>query len=551
MSSTDKKIYLFTDGACSGNPGPGGYGVILRCGDHEKEMSGGFADTTNNRMELLAVIVGLEAIKIDNAEVEVWSDSSYVVNAITKGWLENWVKTDFAKKANPDLWKRFLPVYRKHRVTFHWLKGHAGHPENERCDALAVAAYQKFVAGGTCDAAAKGCPFDEYIDRHGTYSIKYDKLKELFGRDDLTSLWIADMDFKSPQCVHDAICDYLSTGSYGYSVEPCELFEAVRDWLGKEHGWKIDHDWFCFIPGIVRGIAYAVNFFTEKGDKIVVQSPVYYPFTNVPEGNGRVVLRNPLKGNEMDFDNLEKLLTENDPVKMLILCNPHNPGGFIWTKEQLAKLAHICKKHNVIVISDEIHSDLYLWGNGHIPFATVSEEAASCSITFGAPSKTFNIPGFATSYCLVPNETLRVPFYKWLTANEFNVPTIIPSLAAITAYRNCKGWRDSALRYIESNIIYLEEKFAAFKDPDGVQWIKPVRPEASFLVWLDCRHLLAHLAGKAEDKLTLKDQPLLVDYFVNTLRLALNDGTMFGPEGVGYMRMNVACPRKLLEFPLK
>ena len=145
MPTLEKTIHLYSDGACSGNPGPGGYGVVLRCGDYEKELSEGFAETTNNRMELLAVIVGLEAIKRANAQVEVWSDSSYVVNAVTKGWLDKWILTDFAKKANVDLWKRFLAVYEKHQVTFHWLKGHAGHPDNERCDALAVAAYQKFL----------------------------------------------------------------------------------------------------------------------------------------------------------------------------------------------------------------------------------------------------------------------------------------------------------------------------------------------------------------------------------------------------------------------
>ena len=389
--------------------------------------------------------------------------------------------------------------------------------------------------------------FDEIIDRKNTHAFKYDALQRVFGRSDILPLWVADMEFRSPQCITDALKGVLEQGVYGYSSEPAELFDSIHDWILAEHGWDVRKEWYTYVGGIVRGIAYAVQFFTKPGDKIIVQSPVYHPFTLVPEGNGRTVLRNPLKGRDMDFENLEQLLAGPD-VKMMILCNPHNPGGYAWSRETLQRVAALCAKRNGIVISDEIHYDLYLWGGKHIPFATVSEEAARCSITFGAPSKTFNIPGLASSYCLIPNAEIREPFYRWLGANEFNDPGIISSLAAIAAFRHGRQWRDAAVKYIEQNILYIERKCAGFTDGQGRELIVPVRPEASYLVWLDCRRLLARLAGKSVEELRLEDQKLLVDYFVNKLRLGLNSGVMFGREGLGYMRLNVACPRKLLDF---
>lgn len=389
--------------------------------------------------------------------------------------------------------------------------------------------------------------FDEIIDRKNTHAFKYDALQRVFGRSDILPLWVADMEFRSPQCITDALKGVLEQGVYGYSSEPAELFDSIHDWILAEHGWDVRKEWYTYVGGIVRGIAYAVQFFTKPGDKIIVQSPVYHPFTLVPEGNGRTVLRNPLKGRDMDFENLEQLLAESG-VKMMILCNPHNPGGYAWSRETLQRVVALCAERNVIVISDEIHCDLYLWGGKHIPFATVSSEAARCSITFGAPSKTFNIPGLASSYCLIPNAEIREPFYRWLGANEFNDPGIISSLAAIAAFRHGRQWRDAAVKYIEQNILYIERKCAGFTDGDGRQLIVPVRPDASYLVWLDCRRLLASLAGKGVDELQPEDQKLLEDYFVNRLRLGLNSGVMFGREGLGYMRLNVACPRKLLEF---
>lgn len=389
--------------------------------------------------------------------------------------------------------------------------------------------------------------FDEIIDRRNTYSVKYDALKELFGRDDITPLWVADMEFRSPKCIRDVLEKYVQSGVYGYNSEPPQMKPTIARWMLQEHGWKVECDWISFIPGIVRGIGLAVNFFTKPGDKVVVQSPVYHPFTNVPLGNGRRVLRNPLKEGKMDLDGLDSLLSSEGPVKMMILCSPHNPGGYLWSREDLTQLAEICHRHGTLVISDEIHADLNLWGNRNISFASVSDKAAGNSITFGAPSKTFNIPGFASSFSIIPNPELAKPFYAWLSANELNSPSIFASMGMITAYTEGKPWRDAAVRYIENNILYLEQKFAAFR-ADGVQLINPVRPQSSYLVWLDCRNLLRRLAGR--DGLKPEDQPLLVDYFVNKVRIGLNDGTMFGPEGLGFMRINAGCPRSMLGFGL-
>jgi cystathionine beta-lyase len=255
----------------------------------------------------------------------------------------------------------------------------------------------------------------------------------------------------------------------------------------------------------------------------------------VPESLNREVVYNPLKRNEdgsysMDFDNLAQVV--DDKCRMLVLSNPHNPAGILWDKETLRKLADFCSARNIIVISDEIHCDMALWGKRHIPFATVSEAAKQCSITFGAPSKTFNIAGVVSSYSIIPNEQLRTRYYNWLVANELNEPTLFSPIATIAAFRKGEAWRKEMLHYVERNIEYLID-YCQKNLPE----IKPLRPDASFLVWLDCRDL----------KLGHDD---LVKLFVDEAKLALNDGAMFGEGGEGFMRLNVATPRALLEQAL-
>ncbi len=377
--------------------------------------------------------------------------------------------------------------------------------------------------------------FNKIIDRSGSGDLKHEVLEERYGRADLLPLWVADMDFETPHFITDALRRRLDHSLFGYTVEPEELWPTVMKWIKDHHQWDVKREWLSYIPGIVKGIGMVVNVFTKSDEKVIIQPPVYHPFRLTPEGNGREVVYNPLKENEdgsysMDFDNLAEVA--DDKCKVLILSNPHNPAGITWSKETLAKLADFCYDHNILVISDEIHCDMALWGNKHVPFATASEKAAQCSITFGAPSKTFNIAGIVSSYSIVPNDEIRKKFYSWLTANELNEAPLFSPIATIAAFKNGEEWRQEMLKYIESNIIFVENYCKEF-----LPEIKPLRPEASFLVWLDCRGL--HL-----------NHEQLVDLFVNKAHLALNDGEMFGKGGEGFMRMNVGTPRSILKKAL-
>ena len=373
--------------------------------------------------------------------------------------------------------------------------------------------------------------FDCVIDRHGSGAMKLDNLECMFGKTDLLPMWIADMDFAVCPEITDALKKRMEHPIFGYSAPSQGYWQSIIDWLDKRHNFKVSREELSYIPGVVKGIAFTVNFFTSPGDKIVIQPPVYHPFKMVIEGNDRIVLNNPLihsdNGYSMDFDHLERLFAEEHP-RMMILCNPHNPGGIQWDSETLSKLASLCRKHNVIVISDEIHGDLMLYGQRHIPFASVSEDAAMVSISLGAPSKTFNIPGLVSSWMVVKNPELRKPFYHWLESNEFNEPTFVATIGTEAAYRNGENWLDQMLAYVEGNIAAVEEYIA-----EKLPMLKPMRPQASFLIWLDCSSL----------KMSQKE---LVDLFVNKAKLALNDGTMFGKEGEGYMRLNVAAPRSVV-----
>ena len=373
--------------------------------------------------------------------------------------------------------------------------------------------------------------FDEIINRRGTGAIKTDALQERYGRSDLTALWVADMDFATPPFIIDALNERMKHPVFGYTAVPDDYVPCIADWIESHHGWKVNHEWIQYIPGIVKGIGMVLNVFTQPGDSIIIQPPVYHPFRIVPEGNHRRIVYNPLIENpdgsySMDFDNLAKVA--DDTCKVLILSNPHNPAGIVWDADTLRRLAHFCSQHGILVISDEIHCDMALFGHRHTPFASVSPEAEQCSITFGAPSKTFNIAGIVSSYSIVPNDELRQRFYSWLEVNELNEPTIFSPIATVAAFRQGEEWRRQMLSYIEGNVLAVEQ-FCARHMPQ----IKPLRPQASFLVWLDCRALnLTH------DR--------LIDLFVNRAHLALNDGAMFGKEGDGFMRLNVGMPRNLL-----
>ena len=378
--------------------------------------------------------------------------------------------------------------------------------------------------------------FDEIIDRSGSGDLKHEALLPRWGRNDLLPLWVADMDFATPDFVVDALKARLSHPIFGYTIEPADYRPTIIDWNESHHGWKIKPEWISFIPGIVKGIGFVVNVFTKPGEKVIIQPPVYHPFRMTPEDNGREVVFNPLRLREdgyydMDFDNLSEVC--DDKCRVLILSNPHNPAGVCWSKETLQCLADFCYEHNIIVISDEIHSDMALFGNRHVPFASVSERAADISITFAAPTKTFNMAGIVSSYAVISNDDLRQRFYGWLKANELDEPTIFAPIATIAAYQKGEEWRKQMLAYVEDNVRFVEDYCR-----ERIPGIRPLRPQASFLVWLNCRGLeLSH------DK--------LLDLFIDKAHLALNDGEMFGPGGEGFMRLNVGTPRSVLRQALE
>ncbi len=383
--------------------------------------------------------------------------------------------------------------------------------------------------------------FDKIVDRTGTGDIKHAGLKETFGRDDLIPMWIADMEWETPQFITDALRTRLDHSLFGYTEIPRDYWSVVAGWIHDRHQWDVEEEWLCYIPGIVKGIGLAIRALLEKGDKVIVQPPIYHPFYLVPQTIGHEVVWNPLKevrdgrgaltGYDMDFDNLEQVC--DGQCRMLVLANPHNPAGITWPVETLRRLAHFAVTHNLIVISDEIHCDMALFGNKHHPFASVSDEAARCSITFSAPSKTFNMSGIVSSWAVVPDGELRKRFFGWLEACELNSPHLFAPIATAAALRQGDPWRRRMIEYLEGNVDFVTDYFR-----QHIPGIVPVRPQASFLVWLDCRGLGL-------------DHGQLTDLFINKARLALNDGEMFGKkEGHGFMRMNVGCPRSLVQKAL-
>lgn len=378
--------------------------------------------------------------------------------------------------------------------------------------------------------------FDKIIDRRGSGAIKCDGLEQWYGNSELLPMWVADMDFATPDFIVDALKARLEHPIFGYTMEPERYRKAIISWIASHHNWQIESDWICYIPGIVKGIAMAMVSLLKAGDKVIIQPPVYHPFRNVATHNGFEVVENPLRRTEsgsyeIDFENLEAVADSR--CKMLILANPHNPVGILWSRETLVRLADFCLSRGIIVISDEIHCDMALWGKKHIPFASVSDKAAECSITFGAPSKTFNIAGIVTSYAIVPNESLREKFFGWMGGNELNQPDIFAPIATVAAFENGEPWRVQMLKYVEENIEFTIDFCRKY-----IPQITPIRPDASFLVWLDCRELnLSHTE--------------LVELFENRAKLALNSGAIFGTQGEGFMRLNVGTPRSVLEQALQ
>ena len=376
--------------------------------------------------------------------------------------------------------------------------------------------------------------FDEVIDRTGTAAVKIDGMKEVWGRTDLLPLWVADMDFATPPFILDAIRRRCEHPILGYTEKPESYYQAIIGWVKRRYGMEVSKEQLNYVPGIVAGLGMALNCFTAPGDKVMIMPPVYHPFAWLVQRNGRRLVECPLNLENgkyrMDLDLFRRSIKG---VRVLILCNPHNPGGVVWTREELETLADVCAEDNVIVFSDEIHADLTLPPHRHVPFAMISEHARNNSVTFMAPSKAFNIPGMAASHTIIYNEGLHKRFEAYLDAGELDMGHVLAYPAVEAAYTQGDEWLEQCLAYVQGNIAYVEAYLR-----ENLPAIQAMRPQASYLVWLDCREL-----GLSQEA--------LVDFFVSGARLALNDGAMFGKEGEGFMRMNVGCPRSILEQALK
>jgi cystathionine beta-lyase len=373
--------------------------------------------------------------------------------------------------------------------------------------------------------------FDELIDRRGTDAVKIERCKALFGTEEVLPLWVADMDFRTPDFILDTIRKRLDHPILGYSVPPSHLNASFVKWVHDHHQWDLTVSQVGFVPGIVPALSFAVQCFTQPGDEVIVQPPVYYPFFNVIKNKNRIVVTNPLKEVNgrfvMDFTDFEAKIT--DKTRMFILCNPHNPGGKVWSDETLKKVDEICTRHNILVVSDEVHADMVHRGYHHTLYATVSSTAESGSVTFMAPTKVFNMPGIVSSSYVIPNQELRTQFAHFLEAAEMNTGNLFAYLTTVACYEKGEEWRLAMLEYVQENISYVVNYLTA-----SLPQIKPMLPEASFLLWLDCREL-----GMETDELHR--------FFALKAGLGLNKGTVFGEGGEYHLRMNVACPRKVLE----
>lgn len=376
--------------------------------------------------------------------------------------------------------------------------------------------------------------FDKIIDRRGTNALKTDVLQERYGKSDLIPMWVADMDFQSPPAISEAIIERAKHGIFGYTCPSQSYYDSIINWVGRHHEWKLEQEWIGFIPGIVKGIAFVIDCFMAKDEKVIIQPPVYHPFRIIPTLHHREIVNNQLimsSGQyKMDLESLRKTI---DPkCKVLILCNPHNPAGRVWTRQELSDIADICFDNNILVISDEIHSDLAYIPNKHIPFASVSKKAAQNSITFMAPSKTFNIAGIVSSFSVIPNEKIRKKYHDYLVSSELDEGHIFAYLAAQVAYDKGDEWLAEVKEYLWKNITFVDEYLKT-----NIPQISAIIPQASFLIWLDCRKL-----GLSQTDLEY--------LFVNNANLALNSGTMFGDGGLGFMRLNIGTQRSVVEKAL-
>ncbi|WP_060679854.1 MalY/PatB family protein [Virgibacillus halodenitrificans] len=373
--------------------------------------------------------------------------------------------------------------------------------------------------------------FDTIQDRLHTRSVKWDMRKAVFSTDEVLPMWVADMDFKAPQQVLDALVSRTEHGVFGYTAVDQDVKDSIVNWLDKRHNWKINDEWLSFSPGVVTSLHMAIQALTNPGDKVIIQTPVYTPFFNVINSHDRQLVKNPLRYKNnyytIDFEDLEEKMKQG--AKALILCSPHNPVGRVWAREELERIADLCIKHEVICIADEIHGDLTLSDNKHIPFASISEEIADMTITCMAPSKTFNLAGLQASYIVTANKEMREKIDACFSSQGLGMLNTMGNVALETAYLHGEQWLDELLEILERNRNYVVEMFE--KHSTG---LKVVQTEGTYLLWIDC----SNLNMNPEE---------LKEFMIKKAKVGLNPGASYGVEGNQFMRMNIACPKATLE----
>lgn len=378
--------------------------------------------------------------------------------------------------------------------------------------------------------------FDKVVNRRGTNSLKYDFTAERGKPADILPLWVADMDFQVAQEITAGLQAAVDHGIYGYSDAKEAYFQAVAQWMKKHHGWEVQPDWLVKTPGVVFAIAMAVRAFTQEGDSVLIQSPVYYPFRQTIERNHRICVDNTLTEKnhhyEMNLQDLEQKIVENR-VKLFILCSPHNPVGRVWSREELLAVSEICLKHHVIIVCDEIHHDFVYPGYTHTVLADLSKQVREITVTCTAPSKTFNLAGLQVSNIFISNEGLREKFVKEIGKTGYCELNKMGLIACECAYRGGEQWLQELREYLNGNLAFVRS-FLQERLPK----IHLVEPEGTYLLWLDCREL-----GLKEKELE--------ELIVQKAGLWLDAGTMFGPTGAGFERVNITCPRSVLQKGLE
>ena len=373
--------------------------------------------------------------------------------------------------------------------------------------------------------------FDKVISREGTSCVKYDLRKAVFGTEDLLPMWIADMDFQSPPAVIDAAQELCNHGIFGYAFRSESSIEAFIAWVSKRHNWNIKREWITSSPGIVAALPIAIRAFTATGDKILIQTPVYPPFHSVVKDNNQQLVCSPLiikDGQyQIDWEDFETKL--KNWVKMFILCNSHNPLGRVWNRDELEQMGDLCCKYGVIIFSDEIHSDLALFGNIHIAMASISEEIAQNTITAMAPSKTFNIAGMLNSVIISSSKVLLSGFHKELTSLHLDLWNIFGHTTMEAAYKYGEDWLNELIKYLEGNVNYAYNFIN-----DEIPSVKLIKPQGSFLLWLDFRE-----TGYSHQEVG--------ERLIKIAKLGLNDGAAFGKEGIGFRRMNIGAPLSVVK----